>query len=79
VFDRGRGALSIPWIDEDAIEESAVTDDLEPYLKSLTARLETINLTQLSERIARLYVFVLTAKGENANGQVARGKFVIIR
>jgi hypothetical protein len=26
-----------------------------------------------------LYMFVLTAKGENANGMVARGKFVIIR
>jgi hypothetical protein len=26
-----------------------------------------------------LYVFVLTAKGPNANGQVARGKFVVIR
>jgi hypothetical protein len=26
-----------------------------------------------------LYVFVLTARGENANGQVARGKFVVIR
>jgi hypothetical protein len=26
-----------------------------------------------------LYVFVLTARGENANGKVARGKFVVIR
>jgi hypothetical protein len=26
-----------------------------------------------------LYLYVLTAKGENANGKVARGKFVIIR
>ena len=28
---------------------------------------------------AGLYVYVLTARGDNANGKVARGKFVIIR
>jgi hypothetical protein len=26
-----------------------------------------------------LYLFVLTARGPNANGKVARGKFVVIR
>jgi hypothetical protein len=26
-----------------------------------------------------LYVYVLTARGENANGQIGRGKFVVIR
>jgi hypothetical protein len=67
----GQLMQQLSWTQEDLVvsANNAAHGDL-PY--NLRTR-EGLDLA------SGLYVFVLTAKGANANGQVARGKFVIIR